>query len=248
MRRKKAWWAAVIAVLLGGMSVLATASPATAAACGAFANNQIGWGTAFYAGAQPAGGIEGSSSYIYTEPVSLCTTDTRAGYNFSTSWNMVYGGGNGNYAQSGLMYRYGYGCIQKWAEQSLNGAFADWYAGCSAQGERHAYRNLSVYTGGQWHVQSTVDGVALKTSTWSPFGWPTPRNIAFTGETYYGASNVMGTPSKKTAYTGMGVQRYDNDQLVTTCGHAYLGTYRQNNAGRYGVDSLDCSYVRTWTN
>jgi hypothetical protein len=102
-------------------------------------NNQIGWDTGHYPSPQPAGGIEGSSSFIITRASALCQTDGNPGVNFSTSWNMIYGpGGN---AQAGTMYRYGWNCTIAWAEQTLGANFTDYNSGCVTGGSTHAYRN-----------------------------------------------------------------------------------------------------------
>lgn len=246
--RSTRYLALVFAFVLTITTCVNNNADAAIAQCGTRQNSQIGWGTAFHSGAQPVGGAEGVSSFIYSEPVALCTTDQRPKYNFSTSWNMIYKGA-GNYVQAGYIFRATYNCAPSWTEQSTGGHFRDWNYHCVTPGSRHAFQNLAVFTNGNWHIRSTVDGHLIHLSTFSPFAWnsPEPRNIAFTGETYYGESDVMGTPSKKTAYTAMGVQRYDNNALVSTCGHAYLGTYTNGFASRYAVDSLACDYVRTWT-
>ena len=223
-------------------------APAAAAIanCGTSANEQVGWGSQFYNGTQPEL-VEGSSSYIITRTAALCTTDKNGGTNFSTAWNMVYAGQG--YAQAGTMYRYGASCIYAWSEQSLNGTFTDYNSGCTGAGATHAYRNLFVITNGVYHIQSSVDGKNIHTTSWDPLSyWTVPYQVAFTGETWYSASDVPGTSGAKTNFTAMGVQRFSDNSLVTSCGNVALAAYKYAGASRYSTNDTSCSYVSVWTN
>ncbi len=95
----------------------------------------------------------------------LCTTNTNGGMNFSTSWTIVFGT-SGGYAQSGTMYRWGYGsCVKGWAEQATSSGFADYYiGGCSNVGEHHRYWQQALYVNGNWVERSNLDTTIIRQS------------------------------------------------------------------------------------
>src|SRR5262245_55675886 len=69
-------------------------------------------------------------------------------------------GGAGGWAQSGTMYRWGYGsCVKRWAQQSATGSnWNDYYlSGCSTVGESHRYWQELVFSNGAWRVRSRMD-------------------------------------------------------------------------------------------
>lgn len=236
----------VAAAFAGGTILLPQAASAAIYQCGIYGSRWTGWTTADHSGPQPSSGIEGSSSYIYTNYQSnLCSTDDDPDYNFSLSYNMVYDASRDNYAQAGTFWGYGLPCVYSFVEQTQSNhqPFRELIA-CTNDGERHAYRNLMT---GQYNVTSSVDGINYMISSYNPFAlWDSPFDIQFMGETKYLQSDVPGIESSKEQFTAMGVQRYDDDALVTTCGNAILAPFA-GTPGRYATDSVSCKHVRTWT-
>jgi len=223
---------------------------ASAGACGTVFNHQAGYGTDFWTGSQPLA-YEGVSANITDRGgYLLCTTNTNGGQNFSTSWTMVYGH-NTAYAQSGTMYRFGYGsCGQRWAEQKQDDAhtFVDFYlGGCSNPGETHRYWQQALFVNGNWHVRSNIDTTVIRESSFSPFSnWTAPFGVGYSAESYFVENNIPGSLAAKQDYSTMQVQAED-DKWYGSCGNVNLGRYNQNSS-RWGVDSVSCSHVRTWTN
>jgi hypothetical protein len=76
-------------------------------------NSQVAYSTNNYFGGPEPATYEGASAMITDRGgYVLCTTDTNGGTNFSTTWTMVFG--SNGYAQSGTMYRWGYGsCVKR---------------------------------------------------------------------------------------------------------------------------------------
>lgn len=214
--------------------------------CGVYGSRWAGWTTADYGGSQPTSGIEGSSAYIYTNYSSaICGTDTDSSLNFTMSYDMVYDHSRKNYAQAGTFWGYGLPCVYEFVEQAKNDVHTRKLIRCTADGERHAYRNLM--TGNPYRVVSYIDGVGEMVSNYDPFDtWQEPFDIQFMGETKYLQSDIPGIPNYKENFTAMGVQRFDNDNLVTACGYVILARFA-GTPGRYATDDVSCSHVRTWT-
>lgn len=250
LRRTQAGLATVV---LRSVGVVATASPAFATICNV-GQAHVGWATNAYNGSQPPGGIEGSSSYIYTRSTdAFCSTIVFNGQSNSTSWNMVFANGNlGDYAQAGTYAGVGTVCPKAWSEQSLNGSYADFFVGggsgtCLTIGSRHAYRNLMVLQGnGTYRMTSSYDGVPIHTTSYDRFAnWPLPLGIQFEGATQYNGTDIPGDATTKENFTSMGAQLF-SDSLVTTCGNAHMS--RVNEASTlFDTSATNCSNVNTWT-
>jgi hypothetical protein len=161
---------------------------------------------------------------------------------------MVVSHNVGGYAQSGTMYRWGYGsCVKRWAEQAATGPdWADYYlGGCSSVGDIRRYRQELVYDG-SWHVRSYMDTTVIRQSSFNPLStWTTPYGVQFEAETTYTASNVPGVQTYKQEYTAMQVQNWAGDGWVSACGNTSLSPV--NESSRYDRDKPDCDYIRTWT-
>jgi hypothetical protein len=240
--------AILVACLAAGM-VIALPEAASAEACGSFSNRQVGWGTWAWTGGPQPYQYEGVSARITDEGgYVLCTTD-QSGANFSTSWTMVFSNNSTGWAQSGTMYRYGYGsCVKRWSEQSANGT--SWVdteiAGCSIVGETHRYWQQTLFVNGAWRVRSNIDNTVIRQSTFSPFSsWVQPFHVSFSSETYYAESHVPGTVSFKQDYSDMQVQK-TNDLWYDSCTNVYLGRFNSNPA-RWSNDAPACNHVRSWT-
>jgi hypothetical protein len=180
--------------LLAQAVVIAFPQAANAEGCGTNQNLQAGYSTNNWSGAEPLT-YEGASAVILDRGgYVLCTTDTNGGTNFSTTWTMVFGN-TGGWAQSGTMYRWGYGsCVKRWAEQmqTPNGAWGDYYiGGCSNVGESHRYWQQSLFVGSNWVMRSNIDTTIIHQSGWSPFAnWATPFQVAYSAETWYAQSHI----------------------------------------------------------
>lgn len=238
---------AVLVLVVAGLGALP--QPAWAEACGTQQNLQTGWSTNHWTGGPEPMTYEGVSAVILDRGgYVLCTTDTNGGVNFSTTWTMVFGS-SGGYAQSGTMYRWGYGtCVKRWAEQNWGSGWADYYiGGCSNPGESHKYWQQALWTGSAWVERSNIDSTVIHQSSFSPFAtWSTPFHVAFSAETYYAQSHIAGTATAKQDYSSMQVQSFANDGWYGSCGNANLGSYNYNPT-RWGVDAPACNHVRTWT-
>lgn len=238
--------------LVGILAVVSTmlvisAPSAAAASCSPAQNLQVGYSTVYWPHAQSMRYEGAMASILDRGGYVLCTTDPSPGVNFSTSWVMIQGG-NG-YAQSGTMYRWGYGtCVKRWAEQAApGGGFQDFYVGgCSNVGETHRYWEQSYYTGSAWVIRSNIDTTVIRQSTFSPYSWSGTLNVTFFSETYHEESNVPGSASSRQDWSLMQVQNYANDGWYTTCSNANMGV-GNSNATSWGVGAPGCNHIQSWT-
>ncbi len=80
-------------------------------------------------------------------------------------------------------------------------------------GERHTYRTL--YYPGCTCELSTVDGVELQRSNFSPYGtWAYPFIAQFFGEVKYFETDMPGKGSVHTNFTGLGAEQASNHTVV----------------------------------
>jgi hypothetical protein len=222
---------------------------ASAASCSAAKNLQATYYTGYYAGSQPDT-YEGASAMLTDRGgYVLCTTDTNGGVNFSTSWVMIQTDAS-HYAQSGTMYRWGYGsCVKRWAEQTPpTGSFQDFYiGGCSSPGAVNRYWEQTLYVSSGWHVRSNIDTTIIRQSTFSPFDWPNgPIGLGFASETYHYESDIPGTSTNRQDWSSMQAQRFTNDQWYGTCNEAYFGKHVDNPA--WSNYAPHCDHTQAWTN
>jgi hypothetical protein len=251
LQRKRSRHLTILALfLLVQAAIVAFPQVASAEGCGTNQNLQAGYSTNFWTGGPEPLSYEGASAVILDRGgYVLCTTDTNGGTNFSTSWTMVFGN-TGGWAQSGTMYRWGFGsCVKRWAEQrqTPTGAWGDYYVGgCSNVGESHRYWQQSLFTT-SWVMRSNIDTTIIHQSGWSPFAnWQAPFQVAYSAETYYAQSHIPGFSSAPQDWSSMQVQRFDNDTFVDTCSNVFLGKFNQN-SGRWGNDAPHCDHIRSWT-
>jgi len=135
-------------------------SPAYAASCSSPGNWQVGFYSNFWQGSQPIP-VEGASANLTDRGgYVLCTTDSNPNSNNVSSWTMVLANDGKGWAQSGAIYRFGYGnCVRRWAEQANNDSWLDYYInGCSNVGETHRYWQQIVFWG-------TTSGASAAIST-----------------------------------------------------------------------------------
>lgn len=222
---------------------------ASAEACGTYQNLQVGYSTNNYGGGQPATYVGVSSNITDAGGYVLCSSDQDGRYNFSTSWNMVFGSGPGQYAQSGTLYRYGYGsCVKRWAQQTApNGIWQDFFAGgCSSVGDVNHFWQQRLAQGSVYRLRSNLGTFIIHQSVYDPvLLWDSPLQVAFSSETYYAQSHVPGTSSYPQDFTSMQVQ-LSNGAFVTTSNNVGLGSYNQNSL-RWGQTAVCCAHVQMWT-
>lgn len=242
---RRALLGTTLLLLSCGVTVFIGSAVAYAEGCGTFQNLQVGW--ASNQGATQTNTYEGSAVNLTDRGgYALCTTDTNPA-NFSTSWVMIFGG-NG-YAQAGTMYRWGYSCVKRWAQQAPpGGSFQNFeISGCSTVGETHRYWNQSIYISSAWHMRSNIDTTVIRESTFSPFSWTMPLQVAYDSETYYAQTHVPGTTASPQDYNAMQVQLNNtSNNFVTTCNYVSLGSLN-GNPGRWGVSAPSCSHTQSWT-
>jgi hypothetical protein len=192
--------------------------------------------------------LEGASASITDAGgYVLCTGDS-SGSNNSSSWTMVSANDGNGWAQSGTIYRWGYGsCVKHWAQQNAGGSTVNYYAGgCSAVGDTNSYWQQLVFTSGGWRVQSNMNSTIIAQSSFNPISsWALPFSVSFEGETIYEASNVPGTSSSKQNFTNMQVQLWSDNSWVSTCNNTSLLGAREST--RYDFDRPWCNNVRMWT-
>ncbi|TWP32065.1 hypothetical protein [Leekyejoonella antrihumi] len=241
--------AALTSVLLIAALSLVAAPRAAAEACDARNNLQTGWASNFWNGTEPRS-YEGVSAVILDRGgYVLCSTDTNGGWNFSTTWTMIVSNNLNGYAQSGTMYRFGYGtCVKRWAEQNSGSSWADYYiSGCSNVGESHKYWQSPYYTGSAWTMRSNIDTTLIHQSTFDPFAvWTRPFYVQYSAETYHSESHIPGTSTAKQDFSSMLIQDFYNNGWYGSCSNVYLGSYN-GNPSRWGVDAPACNHVRMWT-
>jgi hypothetical protein len=233
------------ALMAAGLIQVVAPPSANAASCGSRSTRLVG-----YNQYEPSPlWVEGVSAVITDRGgYVLCTTENSI-KNFSSSWTMVFDEALG-WAQSGTMYRWGYGsCVKLWAQQARTGV-NDWVesfaGGCSAVGSARRYWQEFVFVNGSYRIRSRVDSTIIMTSSFSPITeWDAPYEVAFMAETSYEASNVPGVPSSKQNFTSMQVQRWSDNAWVTTCGNTGLTGW--SGSVRYDFDRPSCNNVRTWT-
>jgi len=80
-------------------------------------------------------------------------------------------------------------------------------------GSRHTYTSL--WYPGCTCMISRVDGIEYSRSWFNVFAqWTRPFEPEFMGETGFQGSDVPGSPSLHTNYTGLGAENYSNDTVV----------------------------------
>lgn len=202
--------------------------------------------------------IEGASADMRYRYGNICTTDTDSTSNFSTAWTMASSKPGNAYAQSGLMYQYGWPCWRHFAEQRRSPtvlAFRSFLpTPCVANGETHrAWQqvvNLSAPACCDWRIRSNIDSTIMQQSAWNPFAnWETPFNAEFAGETTHSNSDIPGYKlgggwPPPTAFTFISVQSLHDDNWYSSCGRT--NTTRVT-APRYNSSVLGCDSTESWT-
>lgn len=241
----------VIGLALPMSIVGSLAQSAATVNCGTFVNTQVGFSTNNWHGAPQPSTYEGVSANLTDRfGYVLCDSDTRGGFNFVTTRDMVFSNDGTGYAQSGTMYRYGYnGCVKRWAEQSFSGVFNDYYiGGCSGQNETHDYWQQMVFSNGSYVVRSNIDSTIIHQSTQNPFAyWTRPLQVGLDAESYYAINSIPGRNASREDYDGIQVQLFSNDGFVGSCGNIYLGQFDQNPT-KWNVTAPSCSHTQTWDN
>jgi hypothetical protein len=231
-------------ILVAAAIQVIEAPGAHAASCGTMSHYHVGY---YQYGSSPFQ-LEGASASITDAGgYVLCTGDS-SGSNNSSSWTMVSANDGNGWAQSGTIYRWGYGsCVKHWAQQNAGGSTVNYYAGgCSAVGDTNSYWQQLVFTSGGWRVQSNMNSTIIAQSSFNPISsWALPFSVSFEGETIYEASNVPGTSSSKQNFTNMQVQLWSDNSWVSTCNNTSLLGAREST--RYDFDRPWCNNVRMWT-
>lgn len=201
--------------------------------------------------------IEGASAQMIYRLGNICTTDQNPGTNFSTAWTMVSSYGADAYAQSGLMYQYGWGCWLHFAEQlRAPGAGSNRVilpSPCVSNGESHRtwqqVVNVISPSCCDWRMRSNIDSTILMQSTWSPFSnWVLPYNAEFAGETTHNNSDIPGYKvtglPPPVNFSGLQVQSWHDDNWYSTCGRT---NFTKVQHPRYSSSVLSCNSTESWT-
>lgn len=246
LRRQLARLALVLGVLVTSLTTISVPAALATSGCSTAKNLQVGWSTSFWHNPEPMS-YEGAGANITDRSgYVLCTTDSNPGVNFVTSWVMIFG--NNGLAQSGAMYRWGYGsCVHRWAEQvSPSGVQVDKdLGGCSAPGETHHYWEQSYYTGSAWVMRSNIDSTNIMQSAFSPYSWGGSLQPEFSSEAYHYESQIPGSAASPEDWNGMQVQNLSNDNWYGTCGNANMGNYN-GNANDWGQGAPHCDHITAW--
>lgn len=160
---------------------------------------------------------EGSAITLLNVPeYVLCVGDTSAN-NTISSWTMTTANGSApGFAQTGLLYRWGYSdCVKRFAgiDNGLGTYHEYFLGGCAGQNLSKRYTVKSVYDNG-WHFQNIVGTTLLHTSVFSPFSLAQPLQTQNMSETHHKVSSVPGTPSLKNRFDGTMIQRFDDNTLM----------------------------------
>ena len=246
---------AVFATLLCLFSPL---SAYTAEAAGVCQSYELGhYFDGFIQSANATEAFEGVSSYIYPQNGALCSGSTVAAWNYTNAWVMITGrpGPEVTYdvgwGQVGFERTVGY--PTRWFSQFNDGFrnFRTRYSSFPVDGEfsvRHAF--FVTWGAGCHCLQATIDTTPWASSEFNPFNpqqsrfGAQPWSPQFLGETGYVQTDIPGVPTKKVLYTGMGAQRYVDDQLESMpCTLASLNDFPD----RWGLSASGCTSFTIWT-
>lgn len=242
--------------LVSGFSSLtmaASARPAGAAfnPCTAYGSNFAGRNTYVAYNA-----FEGIGANLTYQSDALCTSYL-GNDNLATTWSMASGNDEKGWSQSGQIYFYSLGCAAHFGEQEEN---ADYFMPalilgvCASTGEIHWV--WQQYLPDSGHMRSNIDQTVMLETGYSVFapegnyagsGWGQPFQVEVEGETKYRETDVPGTTSQPSDFTGMEVQRWSDDNWETTCnGNA---SFRSSTSlARYSDYPPSCDHVQVWTN
>lgn len=199
--------------------------------------------------------FEGVSGLVTAPGTTFCSPDS-ANQNF-TSWYTMIASGQ-SWAQSGIATAPwlssvgGVSCSSKmwtWAEQEQGYptyAPVNVYGACESSG---SFAARSLYNPANQRMESSINGVNLIVSVYNVYSWwpAQPWEVEYMDETHFNSSDMMGTPSVHADDNDMGIQRYSDDVLVTSCGNATLGIYLPPSSNRFTTGSTHCDHVYAYT-
>lgn len=185
----------------------------------------------------------------------LCSGDTNGGNNWVAAWNGVFSnGGNSGWVQSGTMYRYGWGCVENWAQTSQNGSsWSNWQWNnylCDDNGDDEFF-NYAYYTGSTWEMVFGFydkNGTAhTGTTNFSPFSnWVYPYWAEYASESDYPVNSIPGTASNPEVNSFTHIQSYADNQWYDTCNNSYQAPYN-NPPTNWKLYAQTCDQFQTWT-
>lgn len=233
----------LVAAVLGSCLIV---TPAQAArACGLEGNYFDGYG-----GSRPEWRYEGVSSYIVVRDTFLCTGSGGIG-NFGNAWVMIAGSGANEWGQVG--FERTSGATLRWfsqfndGEMNLDTRYSSFNIS-SESGVRHTFKVIwwPSCSGGSC-LRANIDTTGWDSSNWNPYvEWGLmPWDPYYSAETGHRESDVPGNGTNRTVFSGMGVQRYEDDQLESVpCG---LTEVYNDNTARWGRATNSCTSVSVWT-
>ena len=238
----KRLWSFVLVGLLA-VSWCALEAPTLAQAAGT-CGQRGNWFNGYYQNGKPAYQHTGASSYIVVRDGALCRGVSGYG-NFTNAWVMITGPGDRDWGQVGFERTHGQ-TLRWFAQFSAANTLNTWYSpnGVTSQiGIRHTFRVL--YDSTRRDLAATIDTTTVYRSgfdpkaTWGPTNW-TPQFFAETG---HRETDVPGRPATPTAYSGLGVQRPADGQLVSMPCILSSATL----SSRWGRAASSCTAFTVWT-
>jgi hypothetical protein len=219
--------------------------PAAYTNCDPSGNYQEGYVSS--SGSQPMQ-YEGASAQLTYEFGNICTQGDTTGNNVSTAWTMVFSNDAKGWAQSGLLYIYGWSYWHHFAQQEYGyptNTPATKYGSCVNQGEVHQAWQQLKFNGTSYYMSSNIDTTPLLQSSWDPLQhWTQPFYVEFDGETHHDNSDIPGYSSTRTVWSSMQVQNYANDSWYSVCSNVNFSNVV---AARYSEATVACNQVQAWT-
>jgi hypothetical protein len=219
-----------------------------AAAAGTCSGTNTNFFDGYYQIDHPEHPYEGASTFIVVRDGAVCSGVVDSN-NFLGGWVMIASGTQGQgYGQVGFD-RYA-GTTLKWFAEFNDGLghVADRFSTFSVTnqvGVQHTFRVL--WTPACACLHANIDTTNWLNSTFNPFfvGWgPQPWSPQFMDEATWLQTDVPGTPSARTSFSGMGAQRLSDDIIESMpCILSSL-----NSSSRWSHSASSCTAVTLWTN
>lgn len=198
----------------------------------------------------------GVSAHLLYQSDHLCTPVLGL-TNKTSTWTMVVGGDYMGWSQSGQELYGGETCSRHFAQQEENFNYfapVTKYGSCVSSGEQHQVWQQYLPT--TKRILANIDTTNFITSSYNPFapessapgsGWAEPFQLQIQGEVNYLESDISGTTSAASHFSGTQIQRYVNDAWVACSGWV---TFVPDSplAHRYSQQSSACNNIYVWTN
>lgn len=190
--------------------------------------------------------FEGAQAYITVRFGSVCDTDTSPVNNFTNAWTMIADSDGLGWAQSGFERGYA-GGLYHFAQQydGFSNLRTQYSVNTVPAGEVHRY--WQQYDPACSCIHSNVDLTRFLSSTFNPFAsWSRTRpwSPQFLGEARYRESDIAGRVSYPTSFTGMSVQRLDENWQPIPCPFLSGSSDEPN---RWLFAARSCTSIDIWS-